>query len=219
MYNVMLVLKTGGDFSFRDVELITEKIKQTWKGKEPVNIYCIYDKTSSTIKLKNCTLLPMPYTWKGWWAKMNLFSVDLRPYRPFLYMDLDTAITGDISTLFPEVNTEIIITLSDFYHPGKVASGLMWIPNGENTDHIWKEWIKDPEYNIRNFRGDQDFLRAIINTKLFWQDISNKIINFKPNKRWLVALPRNVAVVCFHGKPRIWEAAKTVNWVNTYING
>ena len=61
--------------------------------------------------------------------------------------------------------------------------------------------------------------------RCYWQDICQPdyITTFKPlnGKRrgeWRTKFPVQSAVVCFHGKPRIPEAALTVEWVKEYIS-
>lgn len=217
MNNIVLILRSGGDFTLKDVELLSYHLHK--KGN--VSIYCLYDRVSIPINLKQFTLLPMPEPhYKGWWAKMHLFNPILQHLRPFIFMDLDTAvINSGINELLQTEKTSSFITLTDFYKDRKLASGVMLIPNDNSkVADVWNEWGKNSAELIKKFRGDQDVIGAIVQADYFWQDLTNSISSFKPNKKWLTTLPTEKSVICFHGKPRIWEAAKTVKWVKEYIN-
>lgn len=210
--NIVSVLKTGGDFTIEDVRLQGFHLKEC-------NYFCLHDKIDINFKFKNnSTILPMEYkNWKGWWSKMNIFSPSLEHLRPFLYVDLDTAFFSPILNF--DFDQSQFIMLEDFYQPKKAASGLMWIPkNNQKIDKIWIEWIKDPNKHISKFRGDQNFINSIVTPDKFWQELTNEIVSFKPNKKWKTVLNGNESIVCFHGKPRLPEAAKTVEWVNNYVN-
>ena len=41
--NIILILKSGGDFKFSDAYLLTAHINKYWKGVAPVNIYLYTD--------------------------------------------------------------------------------------------------------------------------------------------------------------------------------
>jgi alpha-N-acetylglucosamine transferase len=221
--NIVLVLKSGGDFSLRDVYLLSTHIHKTWDRRElpSPRIYCIYDKIQQPISTVGLDLIPMKYKWPGWWAKMNLFSPELVEIRPFLYLDLDTAVLKSIHELFklPQYLRDSFITLEDFYRKGVLASGMMWIANNEETNKIWRAWIANPEQNMKTFRGDQDFIGSFVDS-VFFQSLTKQIGSFKPlpDRLWKYEVEDKDAVICFHGYPRIPKAAETVNWVNNYVN-
>ena len=214
--NIVLVLRSGGDFSMEDVFLLTHHLRK--QSNDDVRITCLFDKVKQGWDLHGFSLRPLPCEgWRGWWSKMNLFSPELEQYRPFLYLDLDTAVVGHYTELMNQGNH--FITLEDFYHDGKLASGLMWIPRDSiKVKQVWDEWIKNPGAHMKRFRGDQDFIRTVTTADLFWQDVTPKVSSFKPKTGKLNQLPEGVSVVCFHGKPRIWQAAGSVRWVRKYTD-
>jgi len=218
--NIVLVLRTGGDFKFSDVSLIITHLKNKWKGKVIFNAICLNDKFKEETSLMGVTMKPFPNKeWKGWWSKMNLFSPELEDLRPFLYMDLDTAIIGDVSQLIPNTETlqNAFITLEDFYRPRHIASGVMWIPNGRKTNLIWEKWNLKKK---KRFRGDQDFIESVTSADTFWQRLTNTIVSFKPLPRpiqWRSNKPEESILCCFHGNPRIPQAAEKIDWVKKYI--
>jgi hypothetical protein len=217
---VVLVLKTGGDFNFQDVDILSYHLHYHYRGIKPLRVFCLYDGVNVVWELRNCTVLPMFYKeWKGWWSKMNLFSPEMEIYRPFLYLDLDTVVVKDISDLFDRSNE--IITLEDFNIRNKSASGMIWIPaKNPIVSGIWESWIKSFKKHILKYRGDQDFIRTFITINNFWQSLTTKICSFKMrkgNKGWLMEIPDSIAVVCFHGHPRVREASKSVPWIMDYV--
>lgn len=223
LQTIVLCLRSGGDFSFQDVQLLTKHLHS--KSGVSLKVLCLSDRVSNPFNLNGMTLVPMQYHWKGWWAKMNIFSPEMEQYRPFLYIDLDSAVVNDLSGILPPVGNENkFITLGSFSSDRierELQSGMMWIPaNSKKVSGIWNSWIRNPEDNMRKNRGDQEFLKKLlINPDEWWQKITDKICSFKINKSgtWLNDIPEEISVICFHGKPRIPEASHSVKWVNEYI--
>jgi hypothetical protein len=215
--NVFLVLKKGGDFSFKDVDLLTKRLYEQNRGK--VNVYCLTE-VEKEMKLKDLVLVPFTNPeWPGWWSKMNLFSPELEEYRPFLYLDLDTACVGSLD--FLDVDNKGFGMLQDFHRSSRPASGVMWIPKeNKKVSHIWGCWIKDSVDAMKRYRGDQDFIESVVAPDFYFQrKYPGRIFSFKPTrKNWLQQIPSNASLVCFHGQPRIWQAAESVQWVAKYID-
>lgn len=222
--NIVIIHRTGGDFRISDVYLLVTHINKYWgNSKERPNIYCYTNTVTKETKVVGLAFRPLPNSeWEGWWSKMNLFSEELKALRPFLYMDIDTVVLSSIAPLFPPKEAEHnFVTLRDFYRPNNLASGLMWIPDTPAMDEIYKKWAEDVEGNMRRFKGDQNFIEyVVLKPDRFWQDISKAdfITTFKPNKVWRTEMPKSSAVVCFHGIPRIPQAALSVEWVKSYVN-
>jgi len=203
---IVLVLRSGGDFDFNDVELLYHHIK---KHNPKAEVICLNDKAPCDYKIGELKVIKMPYKWKGWWSKLNLFSPEMKKYRPFLYMDLDTIVLGEI----PQP-PDRFIGVKSFINK-RFTSTMMWMPKEcEVIDKIWQEQ-KRQENNNPKQRMDY-LIREFVKPREYLQDYIN-LTSFKPNKRWLLKKP-DASVVCFHGKPRIWEAANSVDWVKEYIN-
>lgn len=220
MNRIVLVLRSGGDFSFPDVRLIADHIVKTWKGEGKPEIICFWDKAIIPIDLGHIQVLPMPNEHPRVWSRVSLYSPELEYLRPFLYIDLDTAIIQSLHTLFEAVqgNEDKWITLEDFYRPGQLATGLVWFPKkNKKLDLIWNKWqtVKDIP------QGRMDFwLSSVTTHDLFWQRIVTGVYNFKPRtglSKYLLTLPHDSILVCFHGKPRVPQA-DFVPWVNHYLN-
>jgi hypothetical protein len=220
--NILLVLQSGGDYDITDVLLLARKLVEN--SEFELDIRCLCNTTKKTQELENVKLIPMTdNSWSGWWSKMNMFSPKLIDFRPFLYVDLDTAITGNIDLIIPEENCLDFITLEDFYQPKKIGSAIMWIPTCNFMNYIWFEFIGCVNIWLKKYRGDQNFLFAVCKRHIvikFWQNRTKQISSFKPepSRQWLKKLPQNISIVCFHGKPRIKQAAKSITWLKNYSN-
>jgi hypothetical protein len=213
---IALVLRSGGDFSFRDVELITRQIYNKWKSNEFPRIVCLWDKASREYDLGNIHLIPLTNVFPGTWSRMQLYSPEMEQFRPFLYVDLDTALITSIENILDLVKDESkFITLEDFSQKKLLATGLVWFP--ANSKKIKDVWDNQKQAAIGSFRMDY-FLRKVITPDLFWQQLTNSIVDFKPGRNKLLQnIPIGINLVCFHGKPRIFDA--NIEWVKNYING
>jgi len=179
-HNIVLVLKSGGDFAFRDVTLIVKHINGLWKNGKP-NIILLWDNASMEYDIDNIHIIPLKGNAPGTWSRIQLYSPEMEKYRPFLYVDLDTTIFQSLETIFALTkNRETeIITLEDFWQKGQLATGLMWVP--KNNDKIKEVWEKFK--GKEGFRMDV-FLRRIFTPGFFWQLYH----------QWLNYLTQNIAI-------------------------
>ena len=226
---VVLCWRSGGDFTFRDVKLLANHIHKNSSTK--VNVICLTNTVKLPMYLKFVTLIPAKNTeWPGWWTKMNMFDPDMEQYRPFLYMDLDTAVVNTLDGILPPTKHEDqFICLGGFFKPDTtngLQSGLMWFPkNSKQITQVWDQWISNPMGFVKTFQnkgGDQAFIRSVVgHSDIFWQTFTDKITSFKisvKGERLLKELTSELSIVCFHGQPRIPKAALTFEWVRDYIN-
>ena len=218
---IVLVLRSGGDFSFRDVELITRHINGKWQSETRPRIICLWDKATTPYDLGNVEFIPLTNEYKGTWSRIQLYSPEMEKYKPFLYIDLDTAVILSLENIFKLVSNPLLyISLEDFWQHNQLATGLVWFPvNCKKTDNVWKAWESSDK--TQGFRMDL-FLRKEIKPDLFWQQLTTTIYDFKPKPgQALKVVPPDAAVICFHGKPRIHDAGEAsmyVQWVRDYIN-
>ena len=215
---IVLVLKNGKGFSFSDVQLIAKHIHGKWESDIRPRIICLWDQASEKYDLGWIEILPLRNKFPGTWTRIELYSPAMEEYRPFLYVDLDTAIIESLERIFELVtDPAMFIPLEDFYQKDKLATGLAWIPaNSKKISSIWKAWKGE----VRGSRMDK-YLRKVVEPDMFWQNLTSKIISFKPKDagtraKLLDQLPKNTIMVCFHGKPRIPEAIN-IKWVDDYI--
>ena len=217
---IVLVLKNGKGFSFRDVELIARHINGKWKAITRPRIICLWDKVTEPYDLGNIEFIPLTNDWPGTWSRMVLYSPQMEQYKPFLYIDLDTAIIDSLERIFELIpDPTKFITLEDFWQKRQMATPLVWFPaDCEKTKKVWGAWDGDTR---GKFRMDQ-FLRKHTAPDYYWQQLTTTIHDFKPKTGGLLnPIPEGTALVCFHGNPRIFqiaEASMSIPWVQSYVN-
>ena len=212
---IVLVLRSGGDFSFQDVEIITHHITDKWTSPVPPRIVLLWDNASCEYNLGNLEIIPLVNKEPKTWSRIALYAPEMEKYRPFLYMDLDTAVIQSVEKLFDLVTDESkFITLEDLWQPGRLATGLMWVP--ANSEKINKIWIS--YNNTRRGSRMDNYIRSVVKQDLFWQSLTTTIYDFKPQSRKLLKeLPQDATIVCFHGQPRIPQAFD-IEWVKQYAD-
>ena len=146
--------------------------------------------------LTNQTTIAMPginiidvndYNLWGWWNKMGLFSEELSGDGLNIYIDLDTVIQRDFTSISEFVPYDKISMLycywkpidwesqafkvskfdPDFEFATLINSSIMaW--HGKGWDWIWKQFMEDPEAFTFRFRGNDEYMnhwhRDVINT-------------------------------------------------------
>lgn len=209
---IVLVLRSGGDFSMQDVELIARHINGKWQSPIRPRILCLWDKASQHYDLGNFELLPLKTTLPGTWSRIQLYSPEMDQYRPFLYVDLDTAVVDSLEQIFATItDPSLFITLEDFWQKGELATGLVWFPKDcDKIKKVWEAW-KAP-----TGRRMDNFVRQISPADAYWQNLTKSIYDFKPRHRNLLKeIPAGATLICFHGKPRIFEVVN-IEWVKEY---
>lgn len=200
---VCLVLKQGPDYGKEHAIWLAKQIHQYNPGAE---IVCLTDTALDHPLIKT---VPLQFPWVGWWSKLNLFSDAIDG--DVFYMDVDTVIRGPIDDLLTVKKTTF---LRDFYHPRLMASGVMYIAKKDKAK-VWDRFVKDPAFHMaqnrtRRFLGDQGFYSRVLTDVDYWQNVRpNQIVSYKVHcgDGFLPPAP----VICFHGKPRPWQAG--LNWI------
>ena len=211
---ILLVLRSGGDFTFEDVQLIARHINGKWQSEIRPRIICLWDKASGHYEIDGFEVMPLSDKYPGTWSRIQLYSPEMEQYRPYLYIDLDTAVIQSLEKIIDLVKDESkFIALEDFWQKKHLATGLVWFPaNCEKLTQVWKKFR-----GAKGRRMDH-FLRQVITPDLFWQDLTNTIYDFKPRSRKLLnSIPHEASIICFHGKPRISQVIG-LDWVNNYVN-
>lgn len=138
---------------------------------------------------------PLHMGWPGWWSKMELFAPWNAQYRPMLYFDLDTYVTGDIEDLM-DFDTDDLWMLEDVYQKGCGQSAVMLIPR--DTSEIWNRFALSAGEHMRNLVGDQDFLRKF--PMKFLQSKFDGIVSYKADLKR--GREKRGRVIFFHGEPK-----------------
>jgi len=199
---VACVLRSGGEYKPEHVYKLLYSIEAHWP-KAHLRMVVLTDMELET----KWEVIPLAYKWPGWWSKLELFSPDLDFLGDILYFDLDTTVVGSLAEIAAERRLTL---LEDFFRPAKLGSGLMHLPVEERSI-IWDRWMASPESHMRKFRGDQEFIAPILlanwEVRRWQQVLPGQVVSYKvhvPIKR----IPEDVRVVCFHGRPRPWNAPK-----------
>lgn len=186
------VLRSGKEYQAKHVQ---------WLARQIPGLICLSD-----VPIEGVETIPLQHDWPGWFAKFELFRPDIEG--GILYFDIDTVITGDLERL--EVGQTTM--LSDFYHPQRPASGLMYIAQADKAK-VWEYWNRDPAEHMRRAIttqcwGDQGILREVLTDDVpRWPD--GVAVSYKVHCK--NGVPPGASAVCFHGKPRPWQAGK--DWV------
>lgn len=203
---IACVLRSGGEYTRAHVEGLHAQLVRHVQA--PFRLVCL---TNVPFNHPEIMCEPLVQRWEGWWSKMNLFNV-FRKGNVF-YMDLDTMVVGDI--------TDIVMPrhgfwgLRDFGAPGSFASGLMaW--DGDHS-YLYDQFRKDPEgHMVRHARreswGDQGFIERHLRVPpmAFQDHFGDRIVSWKLGVARGLRTPPSI--ICFHGKPRPWEAVP--QWPN-----
>lgn len=190
---IVCALHHGGDFTFEHVERLEAQIAR-YTPAGSYDFICVDDTDKSN-----------PETaWSGWWCKIRV----MRQTGPVLYMDLDTAIVGDLTPLLDAAQQHDFIALKNPYNtPSRFGSGLMaW--RGSRA-HVYDRFVQDPHHHMRRCTtpqvwGDQGFIAETETPDALWQDLlPGQIVSWKVDCK--AGVPKDARVVYFHGTPRPWD--------------
>lgn len=213
MRKVICVLKTGGwEVRGRKVFYTEKHVKwmqrQVEKHAPDVPFVCL-----SNIDIPGVDVIPLEHDWPGWWAKMELFRLDIGPV---LYLDLDMVITGPLDELMSHPHEFSSKHNSGKSHTSMNSSVMLW--SGPRPD-IYDPFIADPQRWMRECAdkrcwGDQGFIERHVT---HWDCIEDlfpgAVVSYKRNvRRSKTRKPRpETRIVSFHGKPKPWEVQH--DWV------
>ena len=181
------VLRSGGEYSAKHVQ---------WLSRQVTGLHCLSD-----VDVPGVPTIPLRYDWPGWWAKLEICRPDIPG--DVLYFDLDT-----VALSVPEVSETTV--LADFYHKHLVGSGFMYITERDRA-RVWAHFMADPERHIRECtrwprHGDQAIFGDVLSGTKRW---GSNVVSYKAHCRRGVT--QGADVICFHGKPRPWDARE--DWI------
>ena len=199
---VICVLRSGGDYGPDHVIRLRDQVAR---------FSTLPFVALSDVPVPGVETIPLQYDWPGWWSKLNLFSPSLSG--PLLYLDLDSAIVGDLSDM---AGVGRLAIMRDVYRRDGLQSSVMFLPESDRAA-IWRQWIKAPAAWMQAFRkgGDQAFLESCGLRWALWQDdLPGQVVSWKVHVRKAERrdrefgngnLPEGARVVVFHGQPRPWS--------------
>lgn len=226
MTTVVLIYKTGGDYTPLDVARLARALRRNLTV--PYKIVCMTDDAPAILRTATVDgIITLNHDLPGWWSKLELFKV----HGPVLYIDLDTVIVGNIDVLaliIAEFGPKDLLMLRGFYKQDQ-CSGIM----GWNANMHWifdkfakhrSEFIQRAmRWDNKMYRGDQEWLSAVVTPRLnvsMAQDVQPGIISYKVDvksqDRINSCLPEDASIVCFHGKPRPHEVKPVPKWMEQH---
>lgn len=151
----------------------------------------------------------------SWWAKIFLWKpLAFGAGERCLYLDLDTAIVGDLSDIASYRGP--FAMLNDMYYPDRGGSAVMAWEAGAQNDHIWENWDRAgrPQFDPH---GDQAWIEAMTPGHDRWQAmLPRQFVSFKAHCLPRGGIPADARVLCFHGRPRPHEV--TQEWARRAWN-
>lgn len=192
MLTVACVLRTGGVYTPEWVARLRAGVKRHLKASH--KFVCMSDVDVP------CERIPLRHDWPGWWAKMELWRI----HGPVLYLDLDTAIVGDLSAVAEHAAyTAGFTMLRDFYAADHCGSGVMaW--NGDYR-RLYDDFAVDAAHLMKVQRarmGDQALIEDVIGREniMRWQDHVPGIVSYKVHCGR--SIPEGTCIVALHGRPK-----------------
>jgi len=156
----ILTLKYGNKYTSNDVNRIVEYTNNKY------NYVCVTDDPSGLHP--DIYTFPIDEEHDGHWEKIKLFQYN--DLGKILYLDLDIVIQKDIDYLFDYLDKSPMICYTywkplDFpYHKDERwsynylsnfnSSVMLW----ENARHIYDKWVKNKDYYMVKYAGDDRFL-------------------------------------------------------------
>lgn len=210
---VMCVLKSGSKDYTPDY---VSKLKSMVERHSTV-AYRFVCLTDVRFDVPGVEQLPLLKNLAGWWSKLELFAPGKTNTPYIVYFDLDTVIINNIDNI---LNLQVDFAGVGAWMPGLERnkpeyfnSSLMIWRNNEDFSFL------HDEYKGEYYRdGDQEYIvKSLINHNVKYktlQEITTGIYSYKRN--CLTGIPSDAKVICFHGRPRPSEAARTVGWVRSY---
>lgn len=200
---VAFVLRSGGEYKPEHVTRLAEQVRAHLPGAD---IVCLSDVPVSVDRIALMT------DWPGWFAKLELFAPWVSG--DMLFMDLDSAVVGDLSGL---ASLNRLAIMRDVYRPDGLQSSIMFLPEADRAT-VWKEWVRQPETWMQLYRkgGDQAFLERLWLGKaaVIQDELPGQVVSFKAHVRQAVrrdrefgngTVPDGARVIAFHGRPRPWS--------------
>jgi len=193
---VACVLRSGGRYTAEYAQKLFRSVSRHLDTPAPFVAL-------SDMDIPGVRVIPLRYSWPGWWSKMEIFRHDVFIGKRVLYFDLDTIITGNLKDIQAVQDNTF---LQDFYSPKAINSGVMML---NDRVPMWKDFYENAHGIMGEFGGDGDFLDRVVPEPNKWQTVlPGQVVSYKPNGArgpYLERKPKNARVVCFHGKPKPHE--------------
>ena len=204
MSTVVCVLRSGGGvYGPRWVKALYRGVGENLSSFEFV---CLTDQTFHILGVET---VPLKHGWPGWWAKVHMFEPGLFT-GSVVYLDLDTLPVGSLEDIAAYPGQ--LATLSDFYQPAQMASGVLCFTPSAQTERIWNLFLKNPKEIMRQHAGRSDYwYRKVIGVHERLQGLyPRQIVSLKIHAKH--SAPKGSRLICGHGRPRLSDRA--AGWAN-----
>lgn len=200
--STVVLVKWGTKYKAKDVNRLARSIRRHCADGPDVICY-----TDDPRGIEACPAAPLPDIpgVTTWWWKLWLFTIE----RPWLYLDLDVVVTGDLAPLAPFGPLRI---LKDPWQPRRFNSSVM--ATDGTMRHLWDD-IRPAD--MRRLHGDQDWISeraqgAKVYPRGLCQSYKADVIGQRHNavsaQSALHSRPGDdCRVVYFHGQPKPEAAA------------
>ena len=200
---VILVLKSGGDFKPNHVTRLTEQIKKNLTV--PHKLFCLTDYPGDAIE--EIEIIPLLDKLPGWWSKIEIF----RTFTNVLYFDLDTTILRNIDFL-AQFKPNFGALLSKHRNMG---SGIMrWYGDFSG---LYKYFKAHSDPIMQYFSWEQEYINSwLINNAYKVEYIQHhfpgRLMSYKNDYLPMIekkSKPKP-SIIYFHGKPRPWDIKEII---------
>jgi len=149
----------------------------------------------------------LEHGWPGWFSKIELFRRNLFK-GPVFYLDLDTVIVENIDDM---VFDHKFTVLKNFWHAGKIGSGLMaW---DADLSLIYRRFEPFASTMIARYKeprrlGDQAFIEEETPVAMeYWQELyPHRVVSYRKHCMPIKRVPEGASIVCFGGAHRPWTS-------------
>jgi alpha-N-acetylglucosamine transferase len=179
----------------------------------PYRFVCLSD-----LKFEGVEIIPLNYTWAGWWAKIELFRPGLFDGRVF-YLDLDTVIVRNIDDMV-DARYKHFTALRNLSGHKSIGSGVMAWRGFHDFSFIYENFRKEPAkfmsiYQTSSKWGDQGFIgdqlvQAGIQREYFQALFPGAVKSYKFDLNQGDP-DAGTKIVCFHGLPKPFDVKK--EWI------
>jgi len=163
--------------------------------------------------------------WPGWWSKLEMFWYQAQLGEPVLFLDLDTALVGDIELTEPQ-DREVFL-LRDLMAYGDVRYKSRWWATGLMAWNVDLSFIYDHALHlgiehVRNYyQWDQIFVGKCLQEADTFSvraiDDTMTVQSYKVHGLHCKSPGKDTQIVCFHGQPRPWDVETP--WVKELWHG
>ncbi len=146
-----------------------------------------------------CGRIKLEHDWPGWWSKIEIFRMP----GPVLYLDLDTAIVGDLTDIANVAIISGFTILQDFYRADGFGSGVMAWSGDFDAKRWYHAFVATTKFwmDTCGGKGDQHFIELQKPEARVWQNVvPGQIVSYKVHCR--KGIPANARLICLHGSPK-----------------